>query len=41
MENDPIGVIDSGLGGISILKEVRKLLPFERYLYYGDSLHNP
>ena len=41
MENDPIGVIDSGLGGISILKEVRKLLPFERYLYYGDFLHNP
>lgn len=41
MKNNPIGFIDSGLGGISVLKEVMKLLPFETYLYYGDSLHNP
>lgn len=41
MKNGPIGFIDSGLGGISILKEVRKILPFEHYIYYGDSRNNP
>lgn len=41
MKNGPIGFIDSGLGGISVLKEVLKILPFEHYIYYGDSLHNP
>ncbi len=37
----PIGFIDSGLGGISVLKEVQKLLPMEDYYYYGDSFHHP
>lgn len=32
-----IGVFDSGLGGISVLKELRSLMPQEDYLYYGDS----
>lgn len=36
-----IGVFDSGLGGLSILKELRKVLPNENYLFYEDSLHNP
>lgn len=37
----PIGFFDSGLGGISVLKHTRKLLPGEDYLYYGDSAHAP
>ncbi len=37
----PIGFLDSGLGGISVLKEVHALLPQEDYYYYGDSLHHP
>ena len=37
----PIGFFDSGLGGISILRQTRKLLPGENCLYYGDSLHAP
>ena len=37
----PIGFFDSGLGGISVLKQTRKLLPAEDYLYFGDSLHAP
>lgn len=41
MKEDPIGLLDSGLGGITILEEVRTLLPNENYLYYGDSLYNP
>lgn len=36
-----IGFIDSGLGGISILKETIKLLPNENYEYYGDSKNAP
>lgn len=37
----PIAFFDSGLGGISVLRETVRLLPQERYLYYGDSLHAP
>jgi len=39
--NGPIGFFDSGLGGISILRGTRRLLPAEDYLYYGDSFHAP
>lgn len=34
-------VFDSGLGGISVLRELVKLLPGERFLYYGDSRNAP
>ena len=37
----PIGVFDSGVGGISVLAEARKLLPCEDFIYYGDTLHAP
>ena len=36
-----IGIFDSGLGGLSVLKELRKLLPNEDYLFYEDSLNVP
>ncbi len=36
-----IGVFDSGLGGLTILKELRKTLPQYDYLYLGDTLHLP
>ena len=39
--NKKIGVFDSGLGGLSILKELVKVLPNEDYLFYGDSINNP
>ncbi len=39
--NGPIGVFDSGLGGLSVLKELRKVLPNENYIFYEDSIHNP
>lgn len=38
---DQILVFDSGLGGLSVLRELRQLLPRERFLYYGDSAHAP
>ncbi len=37
----PIAVIDSGVGGISVLRELRKLLPHEDFLYFGDIKNAP
>ena len=36
-----IAVFDSGVGGISVLKELVRQMPGERYLYYGDSANAP
>jgi len=36
MDNRPIGVFDSGLGGLTVLKEIRKILPDEHIVYFGD-----
>lgn len=38
---NPIGVFDSGVGGLSVLREIRKLLPHENLLYVADSAHAP
>ena len=38
---DYIAVFDSGLGGISVLRHLRKLMPGEKYLYFGDSANAP
>ncbi|WP_300766291.1 glutamate racemase [uncultured Bifidobacterium sp.] len=37
----PIGVFDSGLGGLSVVRQIRHGLPHERILYYGDSANAP
>jgi glutamate racemase len=37
----PIGVFDSGIGGLSILKALRAELPHERFVYFADTAHNP
>lgn len=37
----PIGVFDSGVGGISVLAELITYLPMEKYIYYGDSKNAP
>lgn len=39
--DDCIAVFDSGVGGISVLRQLRKLLPEEHYIYYGDSANAP
>jgi glutamate racemase len=36
-----IGVLDSGVGGLSVLREVRRTLPGEHLLYVADSAHSP
>ena len=42
LNNDrPIGFFDSGVGGLTVLKHVKTLLPNENCIYYGDTLHVP
>jgi glutamate racemase len=41
MNNQPIGVFDSGLGGLNVLKELRKELPHEHFIYLGDTKRFP
>ena len=40
-KEDYIAVFDSGVGGISVLKELMALMPGEKYLYFGDSANAP
>ena len=40
-ETRPVGFFDSGLGGISVLRQTVRLLPGEDFLYFGDNLHAP
>ena len=41
MEKTKIGFFDSGIGGVTVLKECLKLLPNFKYVYYSDSKNNP
>lgn len=38
---DLIGMIDSGVGGVSVLREATRLLPDEHFLFYGDNANAP
>ena len=40
-KESPIAVFDSGVGGISVLRELVQLMPNENYLYFGDSANAP
>ena len=40
-KDDAIGVFDSGVGGISVLRELVALMPGEHFLYFGDSANAP
>ena len=37
----PIGVFDSGIGGLTVLSELQKILPHENFIYYADTKHLP
>lgn len=41
LKNNPIGVFDSGVGGITVLKELKKLMPNEDFIYFGDTARSP
>lgn len=38
---NPIGIFDSGVGGLSVLREIRSLMPSENIIYFGDQGHVP
>ena len=40
-KNLPIGIFDSGVGGLSVLRTALRLLPGERFIYYGDIANAP
>lgn len=40
-QNSPIGLFDSGIGGLTVAKAVRQLLPNENIIYFGDTAHLP
>ena len=37
----PVAVFDSGIGGIGVLREIRKILPHENLFYFGDNANAP
>jgi glutamate racemase len=41
MSSQPIGLLDSGVGGLSILREIRRLLPAEDVVFFADQAHVP
>jgi len=41
MNKRPIGIMDSGIGGLTIVREVRKILPLEDIIYLGDTARLP
>lgn len=41
LKNAPIGVLDSGVGGLSVLKCLQKKMPQENYIYLGDTARTP
>ena len=41
MDTRPIGMFDSGVGGLTVLSEIRKKLPYEDYIYLGDTKNFP
>jgi glutamate racemase len=40
-KKNPIAVFDSGVGGISVLRELTRIMPQEDFIYFGDSKHAP
>jgi glutamate racemase len=41
MDRRPIGIFDSGIGGLTVLKEIKKILPREDVVYFGDTARVP
>lgn len=41
MKNKPIGIFDSGVGGLTVVKSLVERLPGESFVYYGDTAHVP
>ena len=39
--NQPIGIFDSGVGGLTVAREIKRMLPNENLIYFGDTKHLP
>jgi len=39
--SDPVGVFDSGIGGLTVARAIHKLIPNEQLIYFGDTAHLP
>ena len=39
--NQPIGIFDSGIGGLTVLKEIQREVPSEDIVYFGDTARVP
>ncbi|MDZ4823970.1 MAG: glutamate racemase [Flavobacteriales bacterium] len=39
--SQPIGIFDSGIGGLTVARSIRNLMPEERFIYFGDTAHMP
>lgn len=39
--NQPIGIFDSGIGGLTVAKAISRLMPNENFIYFGDTAHLP
>ena len=40
-KSNPIGVMDSGIGGLTVVRELQRILPGEDIIYFGDSANCP
>ncbi len=40
-KTSPIGVFDSGMGGVSVLRKLSRIMPSEDFIYFGDSINAP
>src|SRR5918993_1989925 len=40
-QEQPIGIFDSGIGGLTVAHAIKKLLPGESMIYFGDTAHLP
>ncbi|MDF2677633.1 MAG: glutamate racemase [Bacillota bacterium] len=41
MDNRPIGIFDSGIGGLTVMREIMEQLPYENLIYFGDTARIP
>ena len=41
MKNSPIGIFDSGIGGLTVANAIKEVMPNEDIIYFGDTEHLP
>lgn len=41
LQNNPIGIFDSGIGGLTVAHAIRQIMPTESIIYFGDTAHLP